>query len=310
MTSPSDAPHGWVDLALPGFLGWVQSSEFERKYSRHTIRAMRVAILRFSDFVSKNEVFSAREVSSVVIRQYRRFMTEFDLKPDTMRQNMSLLDFFFDYLVFLGDASSNPVESFRADEKARKRRGGRVEARLPPVIMLADQDRIVQAAFHHDRSSNHRNAALIGFLLDSGLRISECGEMTIQQGLSLLEDGSTRIIGKGNKERRVVPMKNYMDHWQPWIEAQPKDKLNAPIFPSKVSCTADNRRSMSQPAVHQIVSTTMDRAGIVATQSGPHLLRHSAASRMLHEGRTVREVQETMGHESILTTERYIHLIV
>jgi len=66
---------------------------------------------------------------------------------------------------------------------------------------------------------------------------------------------------------------------------------------------------MSQAAVHHIVSQALTQAGIHTTQRGPHLLRHSAASRMLHEGRTLKEVQHEMGHDSIVTTEQYLHLI-
>lgn len=301
----------WVSDSIPGILAWMQSSEFKESYSGNTMRSIATVLKRFSVFVHEKDVALPSEVNSMVLRQYRRKMVESDLKSSTLSHDLSMLDFFFDYLVFVGDIEKNPVTAYRLDEGSRKRHGGRETKRLPTVLMISEQDALVNAFFQSEHVTSPRNTALAGFLFDSGLRVSEVIGLSVDDGASLVHRSFFRIIGKGNKERRVEPMRHYASHWDTWIRHRIEtcQSMSEPLFTSTITTKKDRLCPMSQSAIFYIIKHGLEIIGVNARQKGAHLLRHSAASRMLHDGRPIREVQDTLGHDSIQTTELYLHLV-
>lgn len=297
----------WVSLQIEPFLLWVTSSEFDRKYSPNTIRAMNQALVSFSSYIGKSSVESPNEVNIAVIRGFRYHLHVNGLSLSTIRQRLSVIDFFFDFMLTSGLVGQNPVEELKNSDSSRKRRGGRIKKRLPSVIALADQDELIRLTLNTEKQSAVRDAALLGLFLDSGLRVEEMIGLTLAHGVLMLNTGKVRVVGKGDKERLVTPMNHYIDQWGSWIESRRSLPDESPLFPSRVQ--GDFMQPMSQQGVYKVVHRALTRCGVHAPQMGAHLLRHSAASRMLHDGRTLKEVQETLGHESITTTELYLHLL-
>ncbi len=304
-------PLTWVNIQTVHFIDWVNSDEFDRKYAQNSLRAMKTVLKRFASFVRDHDVESAKEVNSMVLRHYRRSMVQNGLKTSSISHDMTYMRFFFDYLVFAGDIEKNPVDVFIEEDKNRRQRGGRIEKRLPTVLMITQQNALMDYLDQQDRIASERNTAIIGVLLDSGMRVDEFTRLSIEDGASMLTHHSVRVIGKGNKERKVVMMDHYANHWENYIRQRIMDaKSNSePLFLSKVSNKTGKRLRMSQVAIYYIVSTAIRVLEFNVSQLGPHLMRHSAASRMLHDGRSLRDVQETMGHDSITTTEKYLHLV-
>lgn len=304
MIDTPTAPCNWAGDAIPNFIAWVESSDFSRKYSPNTIRSMKSALNRFALFIDTTDTENPSEVNLAMIRQFKRRVIESGLSESTFNLNLSMIDFFFDYFINTGEIQRNPVDEYKLSEKGRKRHGGRKKKRLLPVVGLADQDELVHLEFQRDHVNHARNAAIIGLLLDSGIRVSELCNLTIRDGRRLTEELTLQVIGKGDKERRVKPMMNYQQFWMTWIQLRidsghPTD----PLF------VTTKNEAMTQPVVYRLVNLALARAGVESDQSGPHLMRHSAASRMLNEGRNLREVQELLGHSSITVTELYLHLL-
>lgn len=156
-------------------------------------------------------------------------------------------------------------------------------------------------------SRNHKNRgrdlAMLGLLLDSGVRTEELCSLTVAEGRTLVETGKMRIIGKGNKERAITPMLEYRSALEVYMNDQRGLPPTTPLFRSR------NGMPMRQAGVHRTVSYYLGLAEISKPQRGGHLLRHTAASLMLASGVNIRLVQEFLGHASITTTERYLHLV-
>jgi integrase/recombinase XerD len=66
-------------------------------------------------------------------------------------------------------------------------------------------------------------------------------------------------------------------------------------------------KALTRIMVFTIIREAVERAGIDKTVS-PHTFRHSFATHLLAGGASIRQVQEMLGHESIVTTEVYTHL--
>ncbi|MDE5852011.1 MAG: tyrosine-type recombinase/integrase, partial [Alistipes sp.] len=114
--------------------------------------------------------------------------------------------------------------------------------------------------------------------------------------------GYIRVIGKGDKQRLVPVSTMARDRIQLYLERR------RPLRASEETVFLNNRgRKLTRVMVFTVVKQATDRAGIDKCIS-PHTFRHSFATHLLEGGASIRQVQEMLGHESILTTEIYTHL--
>ena len=145
--------------------------------------------------------------------------------------------------------------------------------------------------------------AILELAYASGLRLAELRNLRLEQ--LHLEAGFINVVGKGNKERvvpvgskAVVALTRYIESGRP--------KLVTPRSPGNVFLT---KRGTPFAAVTLWlrIKKRVRRAGISRTVT-PHMLRHSFATHLLHNGADLRVIQELLGHSSISTTEVYTHI--
>lgn len=173
---------------------------------------------------------------------------------------------------------------------------------LPDVLTVGEIDAMVNA-LPADKEETPRNHAIIETLYGSGLRVSELVEAKLSR--IDLEREMMIVEGKGSKQR-IVPM-------SPVSVSLIKDYLEIRSRQSVKSGASDilflNRRGapLTRVMVFYIIRDLAAAAGINKKVS-PHTLRHSFATHLLEGGANLRAIQEMLGHESIATTELYLHL--
>lgn len=133
----------------------------------------------------------------------------------------------------------------------------------------------------------------------SGLRIGEAMSLTVD--CVDAEHRTLRIIGKGNKER-LAPLSDalYRDLRQAWSTHRTRPWL----FP--------NRRRTGPVNAHTLqyaFRSACEQAGLDSAQVKPHTLRHSFATRLHEQGLPSETVRILLGHSSVETTKRYLHLL-
>jgi integrase/recombinase XerC len=143
-------------------------------------------------------------------------------------------------------------------------------------------------------------------IYSSGLRVSELAGMNV--GDVDVSDGMIRVVGKGDKERRV-PIGRYA---RATIEAYRKRLLKEmgigmdigmPLFLNKYG------KRLTTRSMARILEKIARQCGI-AVPISPHALRHSFATHMLDAGADLKVVQELLGHESLATTQKYTHVSI
>ena len=174
-----------------------------------------------------------------------------------------------------------------------------VAARIRPGMTTAEIDRII-AAVDTSTVKGLRDCAMLEVLYSCGLRVSELTSLRMQD--LFFGEGYIRVIGKGDKQRIVPVSSTARDRIQRYLEERRSVRTGEEIV------FLNNRGGqLTRVMVFTVLKQAARRAGIEKRIS-PHTFRHSFATHLLEGGASIRQVQEMLGHESILTTEIYTHL--
>ena len=280
----------WND-ALKDFALYLK---IERGMSVHTVNNYTLDVQKLVQYLEANDMtLSPLQITTEDIQGFIYEMAK-ELNPRTQSRLISGLRSFYDYLIFENYCNSNPLEGIEAPKIGRK---------LPDTLSVQDIDRIVGAV---DLSSpqGERNRAIIETLYSCGLRVSELTELKISD--LFFEEGFIKVTGKGNKQR-FVPIgpltQKYINLYKDHVRVQMK------IEPSFNDTLFLNRRGkqLSRAMICTIVKNLGAKAGIQKNIS-PHTFRHSFATHLLENGADLRAIQMMLGHESITTTEIYMHV--
>lgn len=200
---------------------------------------------------------------------------------------------FFKFLRMEGYIHADPFELIELPYLGRK---------LPDVLTVEEIDAMV-AAIDPSKNEALRNEAIVETLYGSGLRVSEL--VSLRLNALFLDEGYMRVTGKGSKTR-LVPLSDrsaeLIRNYLPLRQLQN-------IKPGNENVLFLNRRGamLTRNMVFIIIRDLAKAAGIDKTIS-PHTLRHSFATHLLEGGANLRAIQELLGHETIATTEIYVHL--
>ncbi|WP_075340883.1 site-specific tyrosine recombinase/integron integrase [Tenacibaculum agarivorans] len=216
------------------------------------------------------------------------------VNPKTQARIISGLRSFFDYLIFEDYREDNPLDLIESPKTSRN---------LPDVL---DDKEIEKLISHIDLShpQGERNRAIIETIYGCGLRVSEL--INLQLSDLFFNEGYIRVLGKGNKYR-FVPIhattirfiNYYIFHYRNHMTPQNAD----------VDTLFLNRRGkrLTRQMIFIILKELAAKSKL-NKKIGPHTLRHSFATELLTNGADLRAIQQLLGHESITTTEIYVHL--
>jgi len=173
---------------------------------------------------------------------------------------------------------------------------------LPDVLALDDVERILDAP-PPEEPIGIRDRAILELLYACGLRVSEL--VGLDTDRVDLKSQQVRVIGKGNKERRV-PMGDEARERMHRYRIGPRQTWTAGK-PTPAVFVGQKGKRMTRESVWRLVKRWAEVAGVTERVS-PHTFRHSFATHLLEGGADLRVVQALLGHASISTTQLYTHL--
>jgi integrase/recombinase XerD len=231
------------------------------------------------------------------LQNFMAALFDLGLSPRSMRRIVSGVRSFFRYLVLEGYIESNPAQVIEPPH---------IGQHLPQVLTVEEIDAMVAAINPESREAT-RDHALIETLYGCGLRVSEL--IALQIDKVNFAQGYVTVRGKGNKER-IVPMGQITaDALTRWLEERESTQA-LKLKPGEENYVFTSPRTgsrITRVRVFKIVKQLAEAAGI-KKEISPHTLRHSFASHLLEGGANLRAIQQMLGHESITTTEIYIHI--
>lgn len=216
------------------------------------------------------------------------------VNPRTQSRVISGLKGFFNYLIFEDYRKINPLELIESPKTTRK---------LPDTLSKEEINLLIDTV---DLSSaqGERNRAILETLYGCGLRVSELINLKLSD--LFFEEGFIQVTGKGNKQRFVpiadVTMK-YINIYLKEIRVHEDIKKEC----SDIVFLNRRGRKLTRAMIFTIIKQLAEKASIRKTIS-PHTFRHSFATHLLENGADLRAIQQMLGHESITTTEIYMHV--
>lgn len=264
----------------------------ERGMSENTRQAYLSDVCHLMGFIDEKGI-KPEETTENNLYEFICTLRDLGIGPRSQARILSGIRSYYKFLKLSDIIEKNPTDLLESPRLGRH---------LPEVLSTEEIDMMI-GQIPDDKEESLRNRAIIEALYGSGLRVSEL----IDARLSRLnmEDGFLIVEGKGSKQR-IVPVsptslaliKEYLPQ---------RARLN--IKQDAHDIIFLNRRGgkMSRVMVFYIIRDLAAAAGIVKKVS-PHTLRHSFATHLLEGGASLRVIQELLGHESLETTEIYVHL--
>ncbi|MDP3352508.1 MAG: site-specific tyrosine recombinase XerD [Flavobacteriaceae bacterium] len=268
--------------------------KIEKGLSKNSIESYTRDVQKLMRFLADNE--SPIDPTQIDGEEIQFFIYEVSKELNARSQSrlISGLRSFFDYLIAEKYRTINPTELIEMPRLGRK---------LPEVLSEVEIDQIIKT-IDLSHPQGERNRALLETLYGSGLRVTEL--ITLKISDLFFENGFIKVHGKGNKER-YIPI-NELN--QKYIEIYIKDiRVHIPRVKGFEDTLFLNRngKQLSRNMIFIILKDLAQKAGIKKKIS-PHTFRHSFATHLLEKGADLRAIQQMLGHESITTTEIYMHL--
>lgn len=233
-------------------------------------------------------------VEVATLHEFMVAMVDLGLAPRSLRRLVSGIRALFRYLVAENYLESNPALLLEPPQ---------IGLHLPSVLSVGEIDAMIDA-IDPESPQALRDHALMETLYGCGLRVSELINLEVSR--LNLDEGYLSVVGKGSKERLVPMGEVTIDLLRQWLVQRAEGKI-CPGEENYVFLAPRTGRRITRMRVFDIIKQLARRAGIT-TEVSPHTLRHSFASHLLEGGANLRAIQQMLGHESIATTQIYIHL--
>lgn len=214
-----------------------------------------------------------------------------EVKPSSQSRLLSGLRTFFDFLMVEGVRSNNPVTLVEPPK---------IGSLLPVTLSTSEVEKLL-GGFDEDRPLDIRNTAILEILYSCGLRVSEL--INVRCSDLFFEEGLIKVVGKGNKERFVPIGRIGQESILRYLAVRVEGKKGF----SDILFLNNRGTKLTRNMIFIIVRKGAQNAGLEKTIS-PHSLRHSFATHLVENGADISSVQQMLGHSSITTTEKYLHM--
>ncbi len=268
--------------------------KIERGLSQNSIDSYSRDIKKLIFYLEERDIaISPIKLGTEIVQDFIYHIAK-EVKPATQSRVISGLRNFFDYLVFEDYREDNPTDLIETPKIGRK---------LPDTLSKNEIDDLIEA-IDLSHPQGERNRTIIETIYCCGLRVSELVNLRLSD--LFFDEGFIRVLGKGNKER-FTPInyatqkyiRFYIDHIR--IHSAPSKEDEDTLFLNR------RGKKLTRQMIFTIIKNLATKINL-KKKIGPHTLRHSFATHLLEGGADLRAIQQMLGHESITTTEIYVHL--
>ena len=272
--------------------------QIERGLSKNSIENYSYDIKKLILYLEESgTTVSPITIENDIVKQFIYSISK-SLNARSQARLISGLRNFFDYLIFENYRKTNPLDLIESPRIGRK---------LPDTLSVTDIDNLINTIDlsyqYNGVNLGERNRAIIETLYSCGLRVSELIELKISD--LFFEEGFIKVTGKGDKQRFVPIGPTTQKYINIWIEI----RNHIIVQPNSKDTLFLNYKGkkLTRAMIFTIIKKLVEKSGLNKNVS-PHTFRHSFATHLLENGADLRAIQMMLGHESITTTEIYMHV--
>jgi len=268
--------------------------KIERGLSKNSIDSYALDVDKLITYLETHDIKETPLLISSETIQHFIYEVAKLLNARSQSRIISGLRSFFNYLIFENYRETNPLELIESPKIGRK---------LPDTLSESDINNLINA-IDLSKPEGERNRAMLETLYGCGLRVSELISLKISD--LFFDEGFIKVTGKGNKQR-FVPI---VESTQKYINIYKKEiRPHVPIQENDRDTLFLNRRGkqLTRAMIFTIIKQLAEKINLNKNIS-PHTFRHSFATHLLENGADLRAIQLMLGHESITTTEIYMHV--
>ena len=279
------------DKALNDFKNYLK---IERNLSKNTIESYLFDVKKLINFLKSNNTnLYPDQLSENLAKEFIYDISK-KVKSPTQARIVSGLRRFYEYLMLENIVKNNPIQNIEIPK---------IGIILPVTLTVEEIDKII-SSIKLTSKTGIRNLAILELLYSCGLRVSELTNLKISD--LFFKESIIKVTGKGNKER-FVPISNqaqlYINNYIDDIRGFKKIKKNF-----EDTLFLNERGSNLSRVMIFIILKKLSSLANINKKIGPHTLRHSFATHLIENGADLITIQNMLGHESITTTERYLHV--
>lgn len=278
--------------ALPKSIAdYLDAGKYERKLSSDTLKAYRIDLRQFSEFV--NGEWPDRDL----LISYIKYLNQ-NFAPRSVKRKLASIRAFYHELKLDGTLDESPFDKLHIRIQSPK-----PLPRIIPNQIVHDLLQCAYAFYSPTRRNILRDIMVLELLFSTGLRVSEL--CALSKDTFLLEGSELRLLinGKGSKERILqiaTPellklVRIYCREFHTEIQTQGFILFN------------QRGKPLSPQSVRRIIQKYLNRIG-AEYHVTPHMFRHTFATSLLEAGMDIRYIQSLLGHSSISTTQIYTHV--
>lgn len=263
---------------------FLERLEQEKRYSSHTVLAYQRDIDDFIAYLTRQNQFSDLQITDC-----KAYIQSLDLDPRSISRKLASLRSFWQYLIHINVCQINLWQSIKTPKNIRK-----IPALLDDAQMIRFLDQLP-----NETPIDIRNKTIFECLYSSGIRVSECTQLSLDD----IDSASKTLLihGKGNKERLALVGNSFMIQYERYLSIRPLLNKHGHnwVFLSHTGNVLNSRdiQRMLKPYLAHLSSDFT-----------PHSFRHSYASSLINNGADLRTVQELLGHSSIGSTQIYTQI--
>lgn len=268
---------------IDSFLSYLK---LERRLSENTCNSYRIDLMQFDTFINK----PIAQLSKEDIDRYIKYL-QTAYKENSYLRKVAALKSLNKYLRDYNLGSNDQIELLVAKKR---------EKRIPKFL-TQDQIDLFLNQFNGSKPIDIRNQAMFETLYATGMRVSEIINVKVTD--VNLENGTIRVVGKGNKERVVILNQSSVTCLETYIYSA-RTKLQEDY--TDILFLNNKGKPLTRQGFNFVLKKYASNVGI--TEISPHIFRHSIATHMLNNGGDLRMIQLLLGHANISTTEVYTHV--
>lgn len=267
----------------------------ERQYSDLTESAYQKDIQDFFDFLDKTGESDPFQITYHDVRVYLSYLYDEKYSRATVSRKISSLRSFYQFLLTHEQLSENPFSYVQIKKYTNKL----------PRFFYEKEMAVLFDSVKGDNPLDKRNEALLELLYGTGMRVSECTNLTLKQ--LDFTTGVLLVLGKGNKER-YIPFGSFaQDALEEYLYTARKDIMAKYHKEHEYVFINHYGDPITPTGVEYVLKKVLKKSSLTA-DIHPHMLRHTFATHLLNNGADMRTVQELLGHASLSSTQIYTHV--